>query len=86
MKKLSRERCISCQERLLQVPWNTKGEILYCENLDCEKYRNPQGFVPLPPLVPEAEPPAELESELESEPEPKKKRKRRKNPKPKAFI
>ena len=37
--------CKSCGEPLQQIPWNTRGDMLVCQNWHCSQVNNPQGWV-----------------------------------------
>lgn len=37
--------CRSCGGLLKQAKWNTKGDVLVCDNANCTRFRQPQGFV-----------------------------------------
>lgn len=41
-------KCSECRQPLNRLPWNTRGDILFCRNLYCLKYGNPQGWIPYP--------------------------------------
>lgn len=38
--------CSMCAEPLKQEGWNNAGDILTCDNAQCSKYRQPQGWKP----------------------------------------
>ena len=38
-------RCSICETPLVLIPWNTKVDIPACDNIDCDKYRNPAGAI-----------------------------------------
>jgi len=46
-------KCHSCHRKLKRLPWNTKGDLLICDNLNCLKYHTPQGFIECPREVSE---------------------------------
>lgn len=37
--------CRECKSQLYRLVWNTKGDMLLCNNLWCQRYRQPQGFI-----------------------------------------
>ena len=37
--------CEACGEPLYRLKWNTSGDILVCENVDCPKFHSRQGFI-----------------------------------------
>ena len=37
--------CEACGEPLYRLKWNTKVDILVCENVACPKFHTKQGFV-----------------------------------------
>jgi len=38
-------KCQGCQQPLIRLRWNKKGDILICDNSACEYSHRPQGFV-----------------------------------------
>ena len=42
---VSRPKCERCGHILRRVPWNTKGDVLICDNVDCQLDHQPQGFM-----------------------------------------
>jgi hypothetical protein len=43
-KPTPREYCSECQNKLSRIPWNTSGDLGLCNNLSCNKYRQPQSW------------------------------------------
>lgn len=37
--------CRNCRVPLQRVKWNTKGDVLLCDNPHCSLYLEPQGFI-----------------------------------------
>lgn len=42
------ENCLGCLRPLIRLRWNTKGDILVCDNPGCRCYREPRRFVAEP--------------------------------------
>ena len=38
-------RCRRCKRILEKVKWNTKGDVLVCDNPECVMYCQPQEFI-----------------------------------------
>ncbi|HUV56550.1 MAG TPA: hypothetical protein VMV84_04890 [Dehalococcoidales bacterium] len=38
-------RCGICGTPRILIPWNTKVDILACDNVNCDKYRSPAGAI-----------------------------------------
>lgn len=45
MDKNEKKVCQKCGKPLLRLPWNTKGDMLVCDNSNCKAFRQPQGWV-----------------------------------------
>lgn len=43
-------QCSECRQALSFLPWNTKGDILICDNVSCVKFHTVQGWIPCPRL------------------------------------
>ena len=41
-------RCGTCGTPRIFIPWNEKVDIIACNHMSCEKYRNPDGTIPVP--------------------------------------
>ncbi len=39
--------CSDCHQELERLPWNTKGDLLVCQNTECRRYSDRQGFIPV---------------------------------------
>lgn len=37
--------CGHCGTKLTRIAWNTMYDLLYCDNLNCDRYRQPQGSI-----------------------------------------
>ncbi|RLC72744.1 MAG: hypothetical protein DRI26_02305 [Chloroflexi bacterium] len=38
-------RCGECSQVMVRLPWNTKGDVVTCDNSRCGQFRRPQGFI-----------------------------------------
>jgi len=38
-------RCKNCGQLMIRFPWNTKGDLVTCNNPRCGQFHRPQGFI-----------------------------------------